>query len=245
MKPSLRIAEPLPSSPPPNLALWETYYERLTESYLFPNEYVVRAFLGNYPKLSMRREYKGAKVCDVGCGDGRNITLLHKLGFDIYATEATEKICSMTRKKLLDYAGIKADIREGLNTALPFDAAMFDYVLSWNACYYMLNEAGDIRQHVAEFARVMKPGAYLVASVPAPDCFSLAGAEELGNNLIRINNDSPTWSIINGSIYYRFSSFSEIEAVFGSHFHSFQTCNLSDDCFGLPLHYLIFVCQRK
>jgi ubiquinone/menaquinone biosynthesis C-methylase UbiE len=145
---------------------------------------------------------------------------------------------------LLAHSGIDADIRKGVNEALPFDSGMFDYLLSWNACYYMLDETSDIREHVREFARVMKRDAYLVACVPAPECFSLAGAEELGNNLIRINTAS-RWSILNGSIYYRFASFSEIEAVFGDLFYNFQKCSLSDDCFGLPLHYFVFVCQRR
>lgn len=244
MKTSLRqVVNPL--TPAPNIALWEHYYGQLTDSYLFPNEYVVRTFLGTYPKLTMNRNYSGAKICDVACGDGRNITLLHKLRFEIYATEVTQKICDITRSKLLAHSDkIPIDIRPGLNSALPFDAGIFDYLLSWNACYYMQDEASDMREHVAEFARVMKRHGYLIAAVPGPDCFSLAGAKELGNNLIRINTTS-RWDILNGSIYYRFASFDHIEAVFGSHFHNFQRCQISDDCFGLPLHYFIFVCQKR
>jgi SAM-dependent methyltransferase len=233
------------SSDNAKIALWTRYYQSLKESYLFPNEYVVRTFLGTYPRLQMSRNYSGAKICDIGCGDGRNVTLLNKLGFEIYATEVSEEICDITRQKLLAHAEhIPIDIRKGFNGALPFEDKFFDYLLSWNACYYMKDEASDISDHISEFSRVLKKDGYLVVSVPAPSCFSLLGAEELGSNLIRIKTNS-RWDILNGSIYHRFASFEEIEATFGTCFKNFQRCRLTDDCYGLPLDYFIVVCQKR
>jgi len=228
-----------------NIALWDQYYSNLKASYLFPNEYVVRTFLGTYPNLRMNHNYSGAKICDIGCGDGRNITALHKLDFDIYATEVSEKICDITKNKLLQHPQrVPLDIRKGFNWDLPFEDSFFDYLLSWNACYYMRDETSDIKDHVEEFARVTKRNGYLIASVPSPQCFSLSGAEDLGNGLIRINTNTK-WNILNGSIYHKFESFEDIESVFGSYFCNFQRCRITDDCFGLPLDYFIFVCQRR
>ncbi len=226
--------------------LWDRYYRNLKDNYLFPNEFVVRTFLGKYPNLKMEQRYKDANICDVGCGDGRNIVLLNKLGGKIYATEVTSEICQGTANKLKAHPEqISADVRVGFNQSLPFEGDFFDYMLSWNALYYMRDEHSDIQDHVSEFARVLKKDGYLVACVPAPQCFSLQGADEIGNDLIRINNSNPKWSILNGSIYYRFQSFEHIEKVFGTHFYNFSTCRLSDDCFGLNLEYFIFVCQKR
>jgi len=227
----------------PNIETWNTYYKSLTESYLFPNEYVVRSFLGRYPNLDLDRNYLGKRVCDISCGDGRNMTALHKFGFEVYGSEVSDDICQITTKKL-QLAGVTATIRTGTNRSLPFSDAMFDYILSWNACYYMEAPDSAIANHVNEYARVMKPGGYAVVSVPSPGCFSLIGAEELGNNLVRIKTESK-WSMLNGTIYYRFVSFEHIESVFGSHFHTFQKCIIKDDCYGLPLEYFVFVCQRR
>ena len=78
---------------------WEQYYEEcLKENYLFPNEYVIRSFLGSYPNLKIDRNYQGKNVCDISCGDGRNIILLNKLKLNIYATEISEKILPILRK---------------------------------------------------------------------------------------------------------------------------------------------------
>jgi ubiquinone/menaquinone biosynthesis C-methylase UbiE len=228
-----------------NIALWNRYYTSLTESYLFPNEYVLRTFLGTYPDLTMSHNYRGAKVCDISCGDGRNLVLLHKLGLELYATEVSQDICEITRRKLLSHGEkISVDIREGRNGALPFGDNYFDYLLSWNACYYMEDETSDILDHVREFSRILKKGGYLVVSVPTPDCFTLQGAENLGNSLIRINTAS-RWSILNGSIYHRFDSFDQIVDKFGKEFTKFQKATLMDDCFGITLAYFIFVCQKR
>lgn len=80
---------------------WTKYYLAQSDSYLFPYEYVIRIFLGNYPELSLDKNYKNKKCCDISCGDGRNVTLLSRIGFDVWATEISEEICS-SNKKIFD-----------------------------------------------------------------------------------------------------------------------------------------------
>jgi SAM-dependent methyltransferase len=227
-----------------SVRIWKRYYSSLQDAYLFPNEYVIRSFLGEYPNLSIPHDYKGKRVCDISCGDGRNLTALHKFGFDLYASEISDDIVEITKSKLATLGGgITVDIRTGFNSNLPFDNDFFDHMLSWNACYYMRDERSDISEHIAEYARIAKPGAYLVVSVPAPGCFSLAGSEPLGNDLIRIKTESK-WAMLNGTIYHQFRSWDDIEARFGSHFHNFQKCTIKDDCYGMALEYFVFVCQK-
>src|SRR5262249_31555309 len=102
----------------------------------------------------------------------------------------------------------------------------------------------SIADHVNEHARILKPGGNLVCSVPTPDCFTLEGAEDLGNDIIRIHTRS-RWKMLNGMLYYRFRSFEHIAEVFGKHFTDFQTATIDDDCFGIRLSYFIFVCRSR
>ena len=40
----------------------------------YPAEYVIRIFKGSYPKLNFdKKSYDGKKICDIGCGVGRNL----------------------------------------------------------------------------------------------------------------------------------------------------------------------------
>jgi hypothetical protein len=80
---------------------------------------------------------------------------------------------------------------------------------------------------------------------PVRAVFPWRGAEPLENDLIRLNPASAKWGMLAGSIYRQFKSFDDIEAAFGTHFENFQKCTINDDCFGLQLEYLVFVCQKK
>ena len=223
---------------------WESFYQGLESSLLLPNEYVTRIFLGNYPNLSLDKDYKDKKICDLSCGDGRNSVLLNKLAFDIYGTEITDEICRITTNKLANHPDkIRSIIKTGSNWNLPFEDDFFDYLLSWNACYYMKDKDSDFSQHVSEFARVLKKGGRLVVSVPMPDCCTLLGAEELGNDLIKIK--TKFYSYISGAVYKRFNTWQDIESSFGKYFKNFKKGELRDDCFGQDLNYFLFVCEKK
>ena len=206
---------------------WEQYYEEcLKENYLFPNEYVIRSFLGSYPNLKIDRNYQGKNVCDISCGDGRNIILLNKLKLNIYATEISEKICRIIKEKLLKHPDIThfKEIKKGFNSELPFEDNFFDYALSWNAIYYMRDKNNAFNEHISEHARILKRDGYLICSVPTPNCFSLENATSIGDNLIQLNPKF-NWggrNIHKDTIYYRFDSFDHIEKLFGNHFYNFQ-----------------------
>lgn len=227
---------------------WEEYYKNL-QSLMFPNEYVLRIFAGKYPNLELPKNYKGKKVCDVSCGDGRNLVLLNKLKFDIYGTEITEDICRETQNKLISELDIDSvPIVKGNNENLHFDDGYFDYLLSWNAIYYLNSPESDIRSHVHEYARILKKGGYLVCSVPTKNCYSLLNCTTIKDNVVKLNPTiGSSWGggFLAGSLFYLFQEQEHIEEVFGEHFINFRWGKISDDCFGLPLEYNIFVCQKK
>ena len=86
---------------------WVNYYDKL-DSLMSPNEYLIKVLLGNYPKKtsflnsgSWREEFNNIKCLDLSCGEGRNIILLDKLGFDYYATEVNQSICEKISKNIV------------------------------------------------------------------------------------------------------------------------------------------------
>jgi SAM-dependent methyltransferase len=212
------------------------------ESMAYPSEYVIRIFKGTYPRLNLdKKTFLGKKICDVGCGDGRNIPLLKQCGFETYGVEITDEIVKSVKNNL-NRVGMDADVRTGVNDRLPFPDEYFDYLLSWNACYYMGN-GRDFGKHVKEFARVLKKDGVLVLSIPKSTAFIYKGSELLAPGYQTIKNDP--FGVRNGEILRMFSNESEIEKEFGAYFKDFVHGSIEDDCFGLEYHWFLTICKKK
>lgn len=221
--------------------LWSKAYLKKERAY--PAEYVIRIFKGNYPKLNFIKEgYSGKSILDVGCGDGRNFCLFQSLGFDrIAGTEISQIIVDKTSSSLKEI-GIKPDIRVGTNNNLGFGDEEFDFLLSWNVCYYM-DDQMDFSSHVAEYSRVLKKGGILVFSIPCKDAFVYKDGIDYNNGFMEIRND--WFKSRNGSVQRVFRDEKEIEDTFGTHFKDFVFGRINDDCFGLSYKWFIGYCIKK
>jgi ubiquinone/menaquinone biosynthesis C-methylase UbiE len=208
----------------------------------YPSEYVIRIFKGNYPRLSLNKNFQGKTVCEVGCGDGRNLVLLKRCGLGISGTELTEEILDRVRSNLRGAGIQEVDLRVGTNARIPFPDNSFDYLLSWNACYYMGQEP-DFEGHVREYARVLKPRGFLVLSIPKESCFIYKGCEPYRDRYVIIRKDP--FDIRNGEIFRIFSGEEEIEEAFSPYFDSFVFGSVHDDCFGFEYHWHLLICQKR
>ncbi|MDO8577343.1 MAG: class I SAM-dependent methyltransferase [Candidatus Wildermuthbacteria bacterium] len=208
----------------------------------YPSEYVIRIFKGTYPHLDLaKNKFTNKKICDIGAGDGRNLVLLKQRGFEAYGVEINSEIVRKIKQNL-KRAGVRADIRVGRNDSIPFSSSYFDYLLSWNACYYM-GDYDDFNDYVKEFARVIKPKGCLVMSIPKKTSFIYKGSETIKKGYRVIRNDP--YKIRNGYVLRMFAGEKEIEKTFSPYFKNFTFGSIQDDCFGLNYHWHLVVCQRK
>jgi hypothetical protein len=84
----------------------------------------------------MQRNYRGAMACDVSCGDRRNLTVLHTLGMKLHGTEVSADICDHTMRKLrASPERVEANIRPGLNWAIPFADGSFQRARIADDCF--------------------------------------------------------------------------------------------------------------
>ena len=103
-------------------------------AHVYPSEWIIRTLLGNYPGLSLdRSKYAGAKILDVGFGDGQNWPLLKNASFDIYGVEITEKIIALGHERARNL-GIPVTLKLGTNTAIPFEDDFLAYILASCTC---------------------------------------------------------------------------------------------------------------
>ncbi|MDO9227515.1 MAG: class I SAM-dependent methyltransferase [Pseudomonadota bacterium] len=210
----------------------------------YPAEYVIRIFRGSYPHLAMPKPQSGQSVLDVGCGDGRHLPFFASLGLDAHGVEIAAPIVEQLRGRLAPL-GIAADrLRVGSCASLPFADATFDYVMAWNSAYYMSLDGADFTAHAAELTRVLRPGGWLVISVPKPSAFIFAGSEPAPTPGCRIVRQDP-FGVRNGEMMRVFQDGAELAAAFATEYDTFCHADIHDDCFGFAYHWFLLVARKK
>lgn len=97
----------------------------------------------------------GGKALDLGCGVGRHAVFLASQGFETCALDGSETGIEHAREQTKK-AGLGIDFEVGLMTDLPYEDAVFDYVLSFNVIYH--GDPKTVVQAVSEIRRILKPG---------------------------------------------------------------------------------------
>jgi len=211
-------------------------------AHVYPSEWVIRTLLGKYPQLNLdKSRYRGAKILDVGFGDGRNWPLLLNAGFDVYGVEITDDIIAMGKERA-SALGMNATLKLGTNSAIPFADNFFDYVLASASCYYVDKDT-SFRDNLAEYSRVMKPGATLLATLPEARSSIFEGCTELPDGHVEIRNDP--WGLRNGYVFRWFQSKSDLIEAFSPYFDSFSVGLCCDDFYGVQINLFLLVCTKK
>ena len=107
------------------------------------------------------------RALDVACGSGRQVARLAALGYEVDGVDLTPAMLELARARCPD-----ATLCVGGWDDLPYEDASFDVVTSALA----LCHAADLRPPIAELARVLRPGGWLVVSDIHPTSTALGGA---------------------------------------------------------------------
>jgi ubiquinone/menaquinone biosynthesis C-methylase UbiE len=220
---------------------YEMFYAKNTRLTVYPTEFVVRTFLANYPGLNFRKPVKGDRILDVAFGDGRNTSFLCDLGLAVSGIEITQRIVDLARDRL-SKLGYTAELRVGRNSHIPFEDDWFDYILACHCCYYC-DPGETLEDNLAEYARVIKKGGYLVASVAAKSSYIFKDAHEMGDGSLIINSDP--YGNRNGYRLHAFSQSDALTAYFSKLFSNFSLGFADNDYYGIEERVFWVVCQRN
>ena len=218
------------------------FHESHNPTNVYPTEWVIRTFLGNYPNLSLdKSKYAEAKILDLGFGDGRNWPLLRDQRFAIYGVEITDKIVSLGDQRAREL-GMSATLRVGKNSEIPFEDHFFDYLLACHSCYYVDKDT-TFQDNLIEFVRVLKPGATFVASLPEPSSYIFKDCVEKEGGLVEIRSDP--WGLRNGYLFKWFTSEQDIFNTFSPFFDNLSIGLCCDNYYGIQNNVWLLVCQKK
>jgi SAM-dependent methyltransferase len=218
------------------------FYSERNPDKVYPVEFVVRTLLGTYPQLKLDRSlFRGAKILDLGFGDGRNMTLLRDLGFDVYGVEISEEICRLTKERM-DRLGVPVQVATGSNSEIPFGDEEFDFILACHACYYV-SPSETFADNLREIARVLRRGGRFIFSLAKTDSYVLKDAMPMGNGLYQIMHDP--YGLRNGGLFRAFGSKEEIINELGGIFGDFALGLCENDFYGIYEKVWIGTCLKK
>lgn len=220
---------------------YDAYYRKRNALHVYPVEFVVRAFLGTYPRLKAEPgRYRGGRALDLGFGDGRNVPLLHNLGLAVHGVEITPEICESATRRLAQL-GIPFDARHGRNCAIPFEDKAFDVVLACHACYYV-DPGTRFADNLAEIVRVLKPEGRFVFSAPMASSYILEGALDLGEGHMEVAHDP--YDLRVGTILKKFDDEAAIRGALEPWFTDFAIGCCRNNFWGVEEHVWTVVCRR-
>lgn len=110
--------------------------------------------------LAQLRNLDGARVLDVGVGDGQSSVLLARAGAQVTAIEVSRGALERA-EELARRCGVQIDFHQMAGEDLHFEDASFDGILCISAYHHM-----DQERAASEFARVLRPGGRVVMIEP-------------------------------------------------------------------------------
>jgi len=116
-----------------------------------------------FEEILLRRLSPGDTVLDLGCGTGAIASALAARGFRVTACDVAEEMIGAGKRifneSVIEWLLLPSDWKR-----LPFDANAFDAIVASSIFEYL----PDVDAVLAECQRILKPGGFLVATVPNP-----------------------------------------------------------------------------
>ncbi|NHI89255.1 MAG: class I SAM-dependent methyltransferase [Candidatus Thorarchaeota archaeon] len=127
-----------------------------------------RVFTGPHSEIDkvvkLIKDKSGSRILELGCGSGRHVIHLAKLGFDVYGFDASPKAIRMTQD-WLDEESLNAHLcQHRMEEPFPYDDNFFDAVISTQVIHH--NLITNIRKTILEIERVLRPDGVLFVTFP-------------------------------------------------------------------------------
>ena len=150
--------------------------------------------------IKLAKTWKPGRLLDIGCGIGNSLMPFAKAGFDCTGLDISPIMLKYT-KKYLNKHNIKAKLRTGNMTRLPFKKAGFDYVICIAALHHLDSEKKRLKT-LQEIKRILKKNGTLFFTVwNKPDMYGK-------DSYVPWNRQGRQYQR-----YYHFFSIKELEAL--------------------------------
>lgn len=140
---------------------WNQIYKNNSENYTYYDLHEAHEDLLKVAKYFQKNKVKS--ILDLGCGVGRNLIPLAKMGFDVsgidYAKEAIRQTKTLLRDNKLKANTVEGDIYK----PLPYKDNSFDGLISVQVIQHA--HEPDLQKAIKEIYRILKPSGYIFVTV--------------------------------------------------------------------------------
>lgn len=123
------------------------------------NNFLKKRMLKVFPMLDLG---SGKEVLDLGCGTGRLLLSLSKMGVKVTGLDYSYRLLALAEKRLQDAGIIEHNLILADASLLPVRDKYYDFVI----CIGLLDYVLDIRSIISEINRVLKDSGTAVLTVP-------------------------------------------------------------------------------
>jgi SAM-dependent methyltransferase len=208
--------------------IWDQFYKDNKYTMWYPSESIVR-FLSRFVKGLPKSESPASKRgLDFGCGNGRHIVLLAKMGLKAYGTDISSASIDMARQ-FVDRENLTANLSTCKeNCPLPYKNAYFDIALSYGVIDHMSMKEGLFA--VNEMHRVLKKDGLICLTLRGTRDFEYGKGNQIEKNVFIIEGDCE------GNLPQHFFSGEEIEQLLSNFKNIAIECE--ERAFGKNLSYI-------
>ena len=195
---------------------------------LYPPNIITKIFLSRFSPIP--KNFNKKKILDFSCGGGPYFELFLDLKFKIYATEISDQIIQVLKKKYK-----KINFSVGSNNKLDFKSNFFDIIFCNHSIYYLEKETDNLLFTINLIRNKLKSGGYLICTFPKIKQSHLK-FKLIKKNIYKISYDK--YRIRKGEYFYLFRNSLEIKKFFMPHFqilnigsHKTEFKDLNEDYF--------------
>lgn len=175
----------------------------------FPSAVALKIFLGDNPKLSLKRNnLKGKKICEIGFGDGRDLNLFKFLSMNVYGVEPDSEVVKHTINKFEDLS-FKPVLKVGSNVNTGFKKSFFDIVYASASIYYLPSEDYNINDALEESCRILKKGGTFFATFAREGSHVTKKAKKIDKNTLIL--EDIYYKLRKGQRYHIYNNKKEIK----------------------------------
>ena len=137
--------------------VWERIYKEKGKYFLKPHE--------SMPKITSAFKKNGVKrVLDLGCGSGRHLVYLAKMGFDTYGIDSSPAGVELARK-WLRREHLRAHLKnQDIYQKLPYRSKFFDAIISTQVLHH--NYSSKVKELIKEMERILGDNGIIFFTVP-------------------------------------------------------------------------------